>query len=390
MWTSTKTTAEALDDADVLAGLRLRYDLVPGVIRMDGHSGGPMPRTSPARLRRFVQHRWEPRSGRASGESEWRREARLAAGALAPLVGASAGELTVAESTSINLFKALVAAAKLRPGRPVLAVGRDCFATDRCLAQSAADHLGGRLQLIDGVEGLAALPVDEVAVVALSHVDLRSGVVRDASAITSEIHRGGALTLWDLSHSAGALDVDLRGWNADFAIGCGHKYLGGSPTAPSFGFVAERHLEHSPTGVLRHPLAEGFAGPAATLAATELRDVLAILDGVPASALAAKTTGLVELFLERIDEFCPEVAVEVRTPDAQRRAQVCIRHDHAQRIADLLSDRSVLVEYAEPDLVRFNFAPAWLSHVDVWHAAERLHATLHEIHGSAERAADHR
>ncbi|MEB3369586.1 aminotransferase class V-fold PLP-dependent enzyme [Saccharopolyspora mangrovi] len=363
----------------MLAGLRLRYDLVPGVIRVDGHSGGPMPRTSPARLRRFVQHRWEPRSGRASGESDWRREARLAAGALAPLVGATAGELTVAESTSINLFKALVAAAKLRPGRPVLAVGRDCFATDRCLAQSAADHIGGRLQLIDGVEGLAALPVEEVAVVALSNVDLRSGAVRDAEPITAEIHRGGALTLWDLSHSAGALDVDLHRWNADFAIGCGHKYLGGSTTAPSFGFVAERHLEPSPTGGLRHPLAEGFAGPAATLAATELRDVLAILDGVPVSALEAKTTGLVELFLERIGEFCPEAAVEVRGSGSQRRAQVCIRHDQAQRIADLLSDRSVLVEYAEPDLLRFNFAPAWLSYVDVWQAAERLHATLHEI-----------
>ncbi|WP_093422931.1 aminotransferase class V-fold PLP-dependent enzyme [Saccharopolyspora flava] len=379
MWTSIRTTAEALDDADALAGLRLRYDLVPGVIRVDGHSGGPMPRTSPARLRRFVQHRWEPRSGRTSGESDWRREARLTADALAPLVGAAAGELTVAESTSINLFKALVAAAKLRPGRPVLAVGRDCFATDRCLAQSAADHIGGRLQLIDGVDGLNALDVDQVAVVALSHVDLRSGAVRDAESITAEIHRRGALTLWDLSHSAGALDVDLHRWDADFAIGCGHKYLGGSATAPSFGFVAERHLELSPTGGLRHPLAEGFAGPAATLAATELRDVLAILDGVPGSALAAKTTGLVELFLERVGEFCDDATVEVRTPDTRRRAQVCLRHEQAQRIADLLSDRSVLVEYAEPDLLRFNFAPAWLSYVDVWHAAERLHATLHEI-----------
>ena len=379
MWTSIRTPAEALDDADVLAGLRLRYDLAPGVIRLDGHSSGPMPRTSPARLRRFVQHRWEPRSGRTSGEPDWTREARLAADALAPLVGSAAGELTIAESTSINLFKALVAAARLRTGRPVLAVGRDCFATDRCLAQSAADHIGGRLQLIDGVGGLAALPMGQVAVVALSHVDLRSGAVRDAESITAQIHRSGALTLWDLSHSAGALDVDLHGWNADFAIGCGHKYLGGSTTAPSFGFVAERHLESSPTGGLRHPLAEGFAGPAATLAATELRDVLAILDGVPVGELAAKTAGLVGLFLERIAEFCPEAAIEVRAADGQRGAQVCLRHEQAQRIADLLSDRSVLVECAEPELLRFSFAPAWLSYVDVWQAAERLHATLHEI-----------
>lgn len=379
VWTSIRTTAEALDDADVLAGLRLRYDLVPGVIRLDGHSGGPMPRTSPARLRRFVQHRWEPRSGRTSGEPEWRREARLAADALAPLVGSAAGELTVAESTSINLFKALVAAAELRPGRPVLAVGRDCFGIDRCLAQSAADHIGGRLQLIDGVDDLASLPLEKIAVVALSHVDLRTGAVRDAESITARIHGGGALTLWDLSHSAGALDVDLHGWGADFAIGCGHKFLGGSTTAPSFGFVAERHMASSPTGGLRHPLADGFAGPAATLAAAELRDVLANLDGVPVGALAAKTSGLVELFLERVGGFCPDAAIEVRTAGSPRGAQVCLRHEQAQRIADLLSDRSVLVEFVEPDLIRFNFAPAWLSHVDVWQAAERLHATLHEI-----------
>lgn len=379
VWTSIRTTAEALDDADVLAGLRLRYDLHPGLIRLDGYSGGPLPRTSPARLRRFVQHRWEPRSGRSQGESEWRREARLAAGALAPLLGADTAEITIAESTSINLFKAMVAAARLRADRPVLAVGRDCFPTDRCLARSAAEHIGGELVLIDDADRLAELPMDRVAAVALSHADLRTGAERDAAAITAEIHRHGALALWDLSHSAGALDVDLHGWDADFAIGCGYKYLGGSATAPSYSFVADRFLGEPPES--RHPLAEPFAGPAAALAATELRTVLSILDGVPAGALAAKARGLVALFVEQLSEFCDDASIAIAepAPGTPRGAQVCLHHPEAQRLADALSDRGVLTECADPDLLRLHFPPTWLSHVDVWHSAEQLHSALHEI-----------
>lgn len=374
VWTSIRSAAEALDDADVLAGLRTRYDLPPGLIRLDGHSGGPLPRAAPARLRRFVQHRWEPRSGRCPGEADWHREARLAAGALAPLLGADAGEITIAESTSINLFKAMVAAAGLRPDRPLLVVGRDCFPTDRCLARSAAEHIGGELVSIDDAGRLGELPMDRVAAVALSHADLRTGAVRNAAEITGEIHRHGALALWDLTHSAGALDVDLHGWDADFAIGCGHKYLGGSATAPSYSFAAERlHGED-----LRHPLFEHFAGPAAALAATELRTVLSILDGVPGGALGDKARGLVGLFLEQLSEFCAEVAIDVADPSA-RGAQLCLAHPAAQRLADALSDRGVLTECARSDLLRLHFPPAWISHVEVWQAAERLHSALHEV-----------
>ncbi|MFC7342361.1 aminotransferase class V-fold PLP-dependent enzyme [Saccharopolyspora griseoalba] len=377
MWTSIRSTAEALDDADALAGLRLRHDLPPGLIRLDGCSGGPLPRTSPARLRRFVQHRWEPRSGRPPGESDWRRETRLAAVALAPLLGADAGEITIAESTSINLFKAMVTAARLRADRPVLAVGHDCFPTDHCLARSAAEHIGGELVLVDDADRLDGLPMDRVAVVALSHADLRTGAVRDAAALTAQIHRHGALALWDLTHSAGALDVDLHGWDADFAIGCGYKYLGGSATAPSYSFLADRLLAEE----AHHPLIEHFAGPAAALAVSELRTVLSILDGVPAGALAEKARGLVGLFLEQIEEFCADIAVEVAGPPASatRGAQVCLTHPAAQRLADALSDRGVLAECAEPDLLRFHFPPAWLSHVEVWQAAEQLHSALHEV-----------
>nr|WP_246330592.1 aminotransferase class V-fold PLP-dependent enzyme [Saccharopolyspora hordei] len=339
-------------------------------------------RTTPARLRRFVMHHHGPHTGRPRGESEWRREARLAAIALAPLIGAAPKEITVGESTSINLFKALLAASRLRPGRPILAVGRDCFAADRFLAQSAADFIGGRLHLFSDLSELAELPSDQVAVVALSHTDLRTGAVRDSAAITAEIHRRGALALWDLSHSAGALDVDLHGWQADFAIGCGHKYLGGGAGAPAYSFVADRHRDAFPVcttaGVL-HPLAAGFTGSASTLSVSELRTGLSILTGIAVEDLAAKTASLVELFLDRLDDYCADTGLEVVRPSGPTGAQVILRHERAQHLADALFDRDVLVELPRPDVLRMNFAPSWIRYVDVWEAAERLHAALHDV-----------
>ncbi|GAA4837379.1 kynureninase [Saccharopolyspora rosea] len=385
MWTSTRPAAEALDSADELAGLRAHYNLPPGLIRLDGRSGGPHPRTT-ARLRRFVEHRWDLRSARPRSDADWRREARSAAAALAPLVGAAPGELNIAESTSTPLFKALIAAARLRPDRPVLAVGRDCFLTDHYVARSAAEFAGRRLWLFDGVEQLADLPADEVAVVALSHTDRFSGAVRDAGEITERIHRAGALALWDLSGSAGALDVDLHAWEADFALGCGYRYLGGGAGAPAYCFVAERHRNGSrdsgcdAAGVL-HPLSGGFAEPASGLALSELRTGLSILDGVGPAALAAKTAGLVDLFLRRLRENCADACIEaVAPPDGRPHgAEVNLRHPLAQRVADELSNRGVLVEHAEPDVLRCSFAPSWLRYVDVWEATDQLHDVLHAV-----------
>ncbi|MEV0698375.1 aminotransferase class V-fold PLP-dependent enzyme [Saccharopolyspora sp. NPDC050389] len=383
MWTTTRPTAQALDRTDPLADLRIRYDLPPGLIHLDGSSGGPLPRTTPARLRRFVEHHREPYTGHNCGESDWRGEARLAAAALAPLIGAAAGEITVVETASISLFKALLAAARLRPGRPIIAVGRDSFPADCLLARSAADFIGGRLHLVGSSDELAELPADQVAVVAVSHTDARTGGVRDAAAITAEIHRVGALALWELSGSAGALEVDLHGWDVDFAIGSGDRYLGGGSGAPAYCFVADRHRDEAPkafctaAGAL-HSLGDGFAG---SLSVAELRSGLSIVDGVAPAALAAKTARLVEFFLMGLDRFCADAQIEV-VPVREglcRGAQISLRHDRAQRIAEALYDRDVLVDYAEGDLLRLSFAPSWLRYVDVWEATEQLHAALHEV-----------
>jgi kynureninase len=371
--------ADALDSADPLAGLRSRYDLSDGVIHLNGNSGGPLPRSTPAGLRKFVEHRWGTGAARARSAGAWRADARSAAQALAPLVGADPDELTVAESTSMNLFRALLVAARLRPERSVLAVSRDCFAIDRYFARSAADFSGCELRLIDSTQDITEQLDDRVAVVALSHADPESGALRDPLATTREVHRWGALTLWDLSHTAGALTVDLGAWEADLAIGCGHRYLGGDQGAPAYAFVSARHhaglAGPRPTGVL-NPLTTGFVGSPSTLALSQLRLALSILDGVTSSELEAKTTGLVSLFLQRLDDLRAAVEV-VRAPgDNKRGAQVSLRHRHARYMAHDLLARGVLAECVEPDILRFSFAPSWLRYGDVWKAAETLNACL--------------
>lgn len=373
--------AEALDSTDPLAGLRSRYDLPDGLIHLDGNSGGPLPRTTPARLRKFVEHRWASGAARGCSGSAWRADARYAAQSLAPLVGADAEEITVAESTSMNLFRALLLATRLRPERSVLAVGRGCFAIDRYLARSAAEFSGCELRLIDSAGDIADQLDDRVAVVALSHGDPESGALRDPVAVTREVHRWGALTLWDLSHSAGALTVDLRDWDADLAIGCGHRYLGGGQGAPAYAFVSSRHHDalagqRPPRGPVLNPLTTGFVGSPATLALTQLRLALSILDGVAPEELEAKTTGLVTLFLQRLEELGATVEV-VRTPaGSQRGAQVSLRHPHARYTAQGLFARGVLADFVEPDILRFSFAPSWLRYSDVWDAADTLNACL--------------
>ena len=368
MWTSTRPAATALDGADELAGLRVRYQLPPGVIRLDGNSGGAVPSQTSARLHRFTEHRWQASCARRFNP-DWRQEAELAADRLGGLIGAAPNELAVSETTSVNLFKALLAASRLRPDRPVLGVGRDSFATDLYIAQSAAAHTGGELLLFDV---LADLPHDRLAVVALSHSDARTGALRDPVATTAALHEHGVLVLWDLSESAGALEVDLHAWNADFAIGCGHRYLGGGPGAPAYSFVAGRHraaLEAAETG---------FSGAPSTLALSELRIGLSMLDGVSGAALAAKTSGLVSLFVDRLRE-APGVEIVPPRGNRPRGAQVVLRHPRAERVSQELFSRGVVVDLVEPDTMRCSFAPSWLRYIDVWEAAEVMHEVLHDL-----------
>ena len=393
MWTSTRTTATALDSADALTGLRDRYDLTPGLIHLDGSGAAPPTGTASGQLRQFVEHRWkawEAQRSRSRAEGERPAEALAAANSLAPLIGADPRELAMAESTVMNLFKMLLVATHLRPDRGALVVGHDCFAADWYLARSAADFAGCELRPLASGQPLSEVLDEDVAVLALSHADLATGAVRDPSVIGAAAHERGALMLWDLSHSAGALDVDLHGWAADLAIGCGHKYLGDGAGAPAYSFLAEQH-RRSLAGTLPEarcdpssaldPLAPDLDSAPSTLSITALREGLSALEGVPVGELENKTHRLIELFLHRLDEqgTTRRLALTPLPSAAARGSQVLARHPDADSIAHHLFASGVVVDFVEPDALRFSFAPSWLRYVDVWEAAELVHSVLEHV-----------
>lgn len=372
---------------DALADHRARYNVAPGVIHLDGTSAGALPTATatPTRLNRFGQRRGSHLSAPSGPHHDWRPQARLAAERIATLVGADSEELTVSESTSMNLFQALLSAARLRPERPILVLDRECFANDHYLARSAADFTGCELRLLEDLDQLPEILGDQVALVALSHTDLISGAVRDSAAITTEIHRNGALALWGLNYSTGALPVDLHRWDADFAIGCGSRYLGGGSGAPAYSFVAQRHHAQLQEAVGQHetPYRNGVLNPLSAelvipsaLSLSHLRDGLSILDGVDHEELAAKTAALVALFLRRLRDQCTEIDVVAPPRGAARGSQVSLRHPDAQQLTEGLFARGIITDFVEPDLLRFSFAPAWLRYVDVWDAADELHGVL--------------
>lgn len=383
----------ARDAADPLARLRDRFLLPDGVIYLDGNSLGALPASTPDRLASAVRHEWGERLIRSWNEAGWWTASRRVAQLLAPLLGTAADEIVVADSTSVNLFKLLVAGLRMRPGRPVIVVERHAFPTDVYIARSAAELSGGRLRLIDGPADLPAALDGEVGVVCLSHVDFRTGALWPAARTTAAVHDAGALMLWDLCHSAGALDVDLRAWRADMAVGCGYKFLNGGPGAPSFAFVATEHHSalHTPLPGW-HGHADPFAmtpdyrpapgigqlanGTPPMLSLLALEDALGVFTGVSTADLRAKAKALTSLFVELVtgEGLPPEV---VSPLDADRRgAQVSLRFEHAYGLVQALIERNVIGDFRAPDIARFGFAPAYVRFVDVWDAVESIAAVL--------------
>jgi kynureninase len=309
-------------------------------------------------------------------------------------VGADADELAVADSTSVDLFKALVAARQLRPDRHVLVTDDANFPTDVYVAQGVGALVDLEVRVVPSARVVDHLDVD-TAVLALTHVDYRTGRLHDAAALTTAAHEAGAVAVWDLAHSAGAVDVDLHAWGADLAVGCTYKYLNGGPGSPGYLYVARRwHGEvASPIrGWFGHarPFAfdldyEPAAGAARFLAGTPpvlsmaaLETALEVWDGVDPATVAAKGRSLTTAFVELVDERCGGQVEVVSPRDAhQRGAQVSLRHGHAYALTQALIDRGVIGDHRPPDLVRFGFAPLYVRHVDVYDAVEVLADLLH-------------
>ena len=389
---TTRESLAAVDAADPLARHRDAFVLPAGVIYLDGNSLGPLPRATPGRLAEVVEREWGEGLIRSWNAAGWIDGPRRVGAKIATLVGAEADEVMVTDSTSVNLFKLLAAALRLNPGRSVILSEPENFPTDLYVAQGLVELLGGRARLrLEPPERLAAGLTADTAVVLLTHVSYRSGAVHDMAALTAAAHDAGALVLWDLSHSVGALPVDLGKAGADLAVGCGYKYLNGGPGAPAFLYVAERHHAgfHQPiTGWLGH--AEPFAfesgyrpapGLARALAGTPPILSLAALDvGVDTvlaadpAALRAKSIALGDLFIELVEARAAGHGLALLSPReaARRGSQVSFRHPHAYPLMQALIARGVIGDFRAPDILRFGLAPLYLRRVDVWDAVETL------------------
>jgi kynureninase len=384
--------AAEFDAADPLAGYRERFILSGGVIYLDGNSLGALPKATPARLQAVIEGEWGEGLIRSWNSASWFDMASRIGGKIAPLVGAAPHEVIACDSTSVNLFKLIAAALAMRPGRKVVLSEPGNFPTDLyMIAGLEAQGLAERRLAERG--RLAGALGDDVALLLLTHAHYKTGALHDMAALTRAAHEAGALVLWDLSHSTGALPVDLRAAGADFAVGCGYKYLCGGPGAPAFAFVAERHqadLQQPLTGWFGHaaPFAfsDDYAGapgierlqcgtpPVLGLAALEVGVDLIAEIGV--SRLYGKSQALSEFFLECLMAHGVDLELVSPPKSGERGSQLSFRHPEAYAICQALIARGVIGDFRAPDVLRLGFAPAYLSFADIAAAARHLAEVL--------------
>jgi kynureninase len=393
--TLTRAHAEAFDAEDDLAFLREAFALPEGVVYLDGNSLGALPRRTAERLREVTEREWGRDLIRSWNANGWIDLPGRVAGLLAPLIGASADEVAVADSTSVNVFKLLAGGLRLRPGRRVIVSEEANFPTDLYVAQGLARLLGdAELRLVPR-DGLRAALGGDVAVLMLTHVDFRTGEIHDMAGLTRAAHDAGALALWDLAHSAGAVPVDLDGCGADLAVGCGYKYLNGGPGAPAFAFVARRWhsaFESPLSGWMGHaaPFAFGTRyepapGVARLLCGTPpILSLVALECGVETVASAGidrlrrKSVALTDLFIRLVEQECGGFAFALASPreTARRGSQVSLRHPQGHAIVQALIARGVVGDFRTPDILRFGFAPAYVRFADAWDAVAALSAVM--------------
>jgi len=387
----------ALDAADPLAPLRERFDLPSGVIYLDGNSLGARPRTALARAQQVVAREWGQDLIKSWNTAGWFDLPKRLGDRLAPLIGARAGEVVVTDSTSLNLFKALAAALSIQhgqaPARKRIVTERSNFPTDIYMAEGLTRWLerGYQVQLVDSPEELDAAIDDDCAVLMLTHVNYRTGRQHDMAALTRLAHARGALAIWDLAHSAGAVPLDLHAAEADFAVGCTYKYLNGGPGSPAFIWVPQRHqaaFRHPLTGWWSHAapftMSHGFepaegigralcgTQPVVSLALVECG--LEIFEETTMEALRAKSLALTDLFIALVERRCAAHPVALVTPreHALRGSHVSVVHPQGYAVMQALIGRGVIGDYREPGIMRFGFTPLYTSFADVWDAVDIL------------------
>ncbi len=381
----TSAQVESLDAADPLAAHRAAFALPDNLIYLAGNSLGPLPVAAQARVGEVVAEEWGNGLVGSWNKAGWFDKPRTAGELVAPLIGAAPGQVVVCDTTSINLYKVLMAAVAMRPGRKVIVAEADAFPTDLYMTEGALGLLPGYQRRLIGADLASALGLD-VAVVVLSHVDYKTSAVADLVEATRLVHRSGALVIWDLCHSVGALPVRLDEAEADFAVGCTYKYLNGGPGAPAFVYVAQRHQE-----VATHPLS-GWHGHQApfdfethyvpapgidrfrsstphVLSYAPLEASLRLWQDVDLDQLRAKSMALSELFLSLV-----EADFEVVGPrdPALRGSHIALRHEQGYGLVRALIDRGIVGDFRAPDVLRFGLAPLYTRYIDVWNTVQAL------------------
>ena len=375
---------------DPFAATRAAFELPEGLVYLDGNSLGPLPRAARARLAAATED-WGARLIRGWTEAGWIDLPERVGERIAPLIGAAPGTVRAGDSTSVNLFKALSAALRLAPEGAVLSDSGN-FPTDLYVAETLCRALGRELRVV-APEAVAGAIGPGVAVLMLTEVDYRTGRRHDMAALTAAARAAGALTVWDLAHSAGAFPVDLAGCGADFAVGCGYKYLNGGPGAPAFLYVAPgRVAEAAPilSGWFGHAApfafeprwrpAEGvdrmLVGTPPVLSMAALEAALEVWEGVDLAAVRARSVALSERFVAEVEARCPGLALASPRDPAQRGSQVSFRHPEGYAVMQALIARGVIGDFRAPDLMRFGFAPLYLTEAEVVRAAEALGEVL--------------
>ena len=381
----TLEEARALDAADPLRACRDRFVIPDGLVYLDGNSLGALPGGAAERQRAVVERDWGERLIRSWNEAGWIDAPQRAGAGIARLIGAGPHEVIVADSTSVNLYKLLVGAAKLS-GRPALLTEAGNFHTDLHIAGGAAELTGLRLDIAPRGE-IEARIGEDTNLLLLTHVHYKTSDRFDMAAVTARAREAGALTIWDLSHSAGAVPLDLNGDGAELAVGCGYKYLNGGPGAPAFLYVAE-HLQERLVSPLRgwmgHAapfaftdeyapapgIARFLAGTPPILGLAALESGIESFDDVSMAALWAKSIALFDLFARLMAERCPEmICISPRVPD-ERGSHISFRHEHAFEIVQALIAQDVIGDFRAPDVARFGLTPLYLRFEDVWRAVE--------------------
>jgi len=384
---------EAMDAADPLRSMRDRFILPEGVIYLDGNSLGAASHAAFSELQAAASQEWAQDLIRAWNTAGWFDMPTELGDRIGRLIGAAPGQTVVCDTTSTNIYKVLHAALAMRPDRSVIVAEGNSFPTDLYMAEGVASTRAGAVLRLEGVDApsIEELIDDKVAVVLVNHVNYKSGELRDMAALTRKAQAAGALIVWDLCHSAGALPVDLDAANVDFAVGCTYKYLNGGPGAPAFIYAATRHLTD-----VRQPLSgwwgharpfafeQGYAADAGIrrflcgtqpiLTMRALKGALDVWDDVDMQALRKKSIALTDLFIQLVEARCGVYGLKLESPrdGIKRGSQVSFEHDDAYAIMQALIARGVIGDFRAPATVRFGFTPLYVGFKDVWQAVEIL------------------